>query len=107
MLSRRRDSNPRPLVPQTSALPLRYASMNRLLSGWRDSNPRPFGPEPNALPTALHPDDDEQVVKTETPEHHRLASFTIEITVLNQLVFAPGARLELATSPSSAERSTN
>lgn len=26
-----------------------------LWSEWRDSNPRPLGPEPSALPTALHP----------------------------------------------------
>ena len=25
-------------------------------SEWRESNPRPLGPEPSALPTALHPD---------------------------------------------------
>ena len=27
-----------------------------LWSEWRDSNPRPLGPEPSALPTALHPE---------------------------------------------------
>ena len=26
-----------------------------LWSEWRESNPRPLGPEPSALPTALHP----------------------------------------------------
>ena len=31
-----------------------------LWSEWRDSNPRPLGPEPSALPTALHPEKNPQ-----------------------------------------------
>ena len=33
---------------------LRLIAKSPLWSKWRDSNPRPLGPEPSALPTALH-----------------------------------------------------
>ena len=51
----RRDSNPRPLGPEPSALPselLPIGAVNR--SGWRDSNPRPPAPKAGALAKLRH-----------------------------------------------------
>ena len=61
------------------------------LSEWRDSNSRPSVPETDALPAALHPERHEQFLTLEMPEHHRLAS-SYEVTKVGRLVLCTGRR---------------